>query len=172
MIKRRKFIIDGRFQKPIMYWGALLPFSIAAAFVAVVFLVPNNASLEALSGIEIQWLLVGVAASFLLATTAGTTIIAVLLTHRVFGAEYVIRTALEGFVVGDHRRRLSLRKHDYLCELAKTCRLVSLRMESREAILEAIRKAVDEGADLGQLSELLERESARPKVRETEPVAS
>jgi hypothetical protein len=64
-----------------------------------------------------RFLLVANATYFILA--AGIlTLLTILLTHRFAGPAYVMKEVIEGMLEGDYGRRLSLRKKDYLKDLA------------------------------------------------------
>jgi hypothetical protein len=71
------------------------------------------------------------------------------LTHRFVGPARVIRTALEGMAAGDHGRRLTLRKRDFLKDVAAAAGTVSVRMRSERdttsALVDAIGPALEQG---------------------------
>lgn len=62
---------------------------------------------------------------FFLVSSVMTVLLGVILTHRFVGPAYVMRQAVEGMLVGDYSRRLTLRKGDFLQDLA--AKLASLR---------------------------------------------
>ena len=91
------------------------------------------------------------AADFLFVTFAliAVGVYVVWLTHRFVGPARVIRNALTGMATGIHGRRLSLRKRDFLKEVAAAADAVSERMRSEHeataALVESIGPALERG---------------------------
>lgn len=81
------------------------------------------------------------------------------LTHRFVGPARVIRNALAGMATGIHGRRLTLRKRDFLKEVAAAADAVSERMRSERQATAALVEAVGPALERGEV------EAARAALR-------
>jgi hypothetical protein len=145
---RKKYLIDKPTQLRISGWllGGLLGIAIMYVLAMLVFLSP--AALEGMESDAVRRLLLTANLAYFLFAGILIVTLAVLLSHRFVGPAFVFKNALEAMGRGDYTKRLSLRRTDYMQDVAAG--LVAVRT----AWLERDRKVV-EAAE--QLERCLER---------------
>lgn len=115
-IWRRQYVIDRAMQMGIAGYLAAGLGGVALLCAAVLYVFLGGQAVPGLDPLR-RFLLLANASYFVLA--AGIlTLLTVVLTHRFAGPAYVIKMAIDGMLEGDYGKRLSLRKKDYLKDLA------------------------------------------------------
>lgn len=113
---RRQYVIDRQLQMGIAGYLAAGLGGVALLCAAALYVFLGGKAIPGLDPLR-RFLLVANATYFILA--AGIlTLLTILLTHRFAGPAYVMREAIDGMLEGDYGKRLSLRKKDYLKDLA------------------------------------------------------
>lgn len=113
---RRQYVIDRQLQMGIAGYLAAGLGGVALLCAAALYVFLGGKAVPGLDPLR-RFLLVANATYFILA--AGIlTLLTILLTHRFAGPAYVMREAIDGMLEGDYGKRLSLRKKDYLKDLA------------------------------------------------------
>ena len=113
---RRQYVIDRQLQMGIAGYLAAGLGGVALLCAASLYVFLGGKAVPGLDPLR-RFLLVANATYFILA--AGIlTLLTILLTHRFAGPAYVMREAIDGMLEGDYGKRLSLRKKDYLKDLA------------------------------------------------------
>lgn len=163
--KRRQYLIDKPLQLSIACTAAALIvgsglLGIGAFLVAPAFQIPDN-----LPGERVRDILIGTHVAYFVLAAGAVAVIAILLTHRIAGPAFVLRRAIKSFLEGDFHPRLTLRKKDYLKDLAADLQRLGAHFEARERVLEAVRASAD-ASDLEGVRAALESVSESP----TEPV--
>jgi hypothetical protein len=115
---RRNYLID----KPTQYRliGQLLLgfFVIGAANALGIYLFFGGGPNSTPGAIEMRDTLMRAILGFFVVVSFLIVMLGVILTHRFVGPGYVLRLAVEGMLEGDYARRLTLRKGDYMQDLA------------------------------------------------------
>ncbi len=150
------YVIDRRMQLTLACQLLAVIASIALAYVLAVYVLFDEASLEALTAEETRSLFrtanllyCGYAVVFL-------GVAAVLLTHRIAGPALVIERAVRGMLRGEYEHRLSLRPRDYLESLSASVQELRTQLRDREE---------SQAALLEELSGCLEAQEL-PRARE------
>ena len=113
---RRQYVIDRPLQMGIAGYLAAGLGGVALLCAAALYIFLGGQHLPGLDPLR-HFLLVANATYFILA--AGIlTLLTILLTHRFAGPAFVMKMAIDGMLEGNFGKRLSLRKKDYLKELA------------------------------------------------------
>ncbi len=115
-IWRRQYVIDRQLQMGIAGYLAAGLGGVALLCAAALYVFLGGKAVPGLDPLR-RFLLVANATYFILA--AGIlTLLTILLTHRFAGPAFVMKEAIDGMLAGDYGKRLSLRKKDYLKDLA------------------------------------------------------
>ena len=121
-IWRRQYVIDRPLQMGIAGYLAAGLGGVALLCAAALYVFLGGQAVPGLDPLR-RFLLVANATYFILA--AGIlTLLTILLTHRFAGPAFVMKGAIDGMLEGDFGKRLSLRKKDYLKELAASIDLL------------------------------------------------
>ena len=113
---RRQYVIDRPLQMGIAGYLAAGLGGVALLCAAALYVFLGGQAVPGLDPLR-RFLLLANATYFILA--AGIlTLLTILLTHRFAGPAYVMKEAIDAMLEGDYGKRLSLRKKDYLKELA------------------------------------------------------
>jgi hypothetical protein len=146
---RRRYLIDKPTQLGLVAWliGGLAGLAVMYVLAMIVFFGPE-ATADMDSPMLRRLLLTANTAFFLFAGIMITTL-AIMLSHRFVGPAYVLRTALDAMLRGDFSKRLSLRKTDYMKDVAGLLTALRDRLVAREdqvsAQLESLERAVESG---------------------------
>ena len=146
-IWRRQYVIDRPLQMGIAGYLAAGLGGVALLCAAALYVFLGGQAVPGLDPLR-RFLLVANATYFILA--AGIlTLLTILLTHRFAGPAFVMKGAIDGMLEGDFGKRLSLRKKDYLKELAASIDLLRhtwVRHEQASRLtLERLEKALASG---------------------------
>ena len=167
-IWRRQYVIDRPLQMGIAGYLAAGLGGVALLCAAALYVFLGGQAVPGLDPLR-RFLLVANATYFILA--AGIlTLLTILLTHRFAGPAYVMKGAIDGMLEGDYGKRLSLRKKDYLKELAASIdqlRHTWVRHEEASRLtLESLEKALASGdveAAQGLVKDLQDALLVRPE---------
>jgi hypothetical protein len=129
---RRKYLIDKPTQLRVMLSLVLGLAAIAVSFVGalVVYFSPDGDT--TLTGQEVRALLLKVNWVYFGLAAVVLAELVLVLTHRFVGPAYVFRRALDGILAGRYDERLSLRKSDFLRDIAVKLTEVRDRWHARE----------------------------------------
>jgi nitrogen fixation/metabolism regulation signal transduction histidine kinase len=134
---RRKYILDRKWQLSVSLSFALVALAAAAVHLFLLVKVADQDPIEKLSGDEIGILSVGANLLYALLTIGGVLFVGIRHTHKVAGPAMVLERAVRAMNQGQFDSRLSLRKGDYLQELAGAIKELSTKMQTdRELVRE------------------------------------
>lgn len=120
--KRTITVVDKQLQLSLALRLTAAMAGIAGLYAIALYVLPESGSLDRMSALETrQFFLYTNTIYFALATGILFTL-ALILTHRVAGAVFVIERAIRATIAGDYSQRLTLRERDYLKPLAATIR--------------------------------------------------
>ena len=126
--RRRKIIVDPKFQvKVAVYVGGSL-LAIAVNYVGAVLIFGGNVY-QPHTGEEVRDLLIEMSIVFTGLAAIHLMGLAFILTHRVAGPTLVLERALKGLREGDYSNRMTLRNRDCLQTLAAEVQKLSLHLQ-------------------------------------------
>ena len=132
--------------------------SFAILFAAAILIVPNKFAFDMITGDQVRNLILGINGIYFFSVALGLGIVTVLVTHRIAGPAWVLKTAVEGFLEGDYSRRTKIRKKDYLKDLSvsmgRLAEHLADQSQRHEEFLAELEKALDRG-ELEQARALL-----------------
>ena len=172
--KRTITIVDKQLQLSLALKLTLAMTAIAALYALALYVLPAAGSLDRMDALETrQFFLYTNTIYFALATGILFTL-ALLLTHRIAGAAFVIERAIRATMSGDFSQRLKLRTRDYLKPLAATIsewrdHLQKTQTEQRECVAD-LERCLAEG-DTDAAKELVTKLAAMLPAAHDEDVA-
>ena len=132
--KRHNFILDRAWQLAV--FRNVAGVALAAGLLQMVFTyaISSQDPLDRRSGEQIGYLAFAANGWFLALMFFGLWAVMARVTHAVVGPAMVIKRAVDGLVVGEFDNRLTLRKRDYLKELAASVKVLHDQLKAREEI--------------------------------------
>jgi hypothetical protein len=143
--RRKQIVVDKRLQigSVARLVGVVVGVGVLYMLSLVVFL-GRDASVSMNSPQVRQFMVVANGVYFgVAAVLLGTMIL--MLTHRFAGPTLVLKRAVDGMTQGDFSHRLSLRKHDYLKDLAACIERLRDRMQQDEEVRREVEAHLAEG---------------------------
>ncbi|MCB9833441.1 MAG: hypothetical protein H6807_13305 [Planctomycetes bacterium] len=136
--KRNNFTVDRPWQLSVYRNLALVILITVALLIAGLYVVLTRNPASQWSGRQIGIIAVAVVVQFLGVMFLSLWVVAQRVTHSVAGPARLIKTAVDGLLEGDYDRRLALRRHDYLKDLAASVKQLSDQLRGQAALKEEI----------------------------------
>jgi hypothetical protein len=131
--RRRQYIVDRTFQLGVTYTVLGVIATVGFLYLAGLWILPDAESLRGAAPTTIRTLLVGTHAGYLILTLGSLAVISIILTHRIAGPAMVLRKAVRSLQAGVFDPRLTLRKRDYLHDLAADLSALASHLRERDA---------------------------------------
>ncbi|MHC4547315.1 MAG: hypothetical protein ACYTEZ_00945 [Planctomycetota bacterium] len=164
--RRRRYLIDWKPQLGVVFQivGVLCGVCVIYAL-GVTFLMRNEALFE-VGADRFRQALLEVNAVYLAVSAGIFSLLAIGLTHRFVGPAFAMRRAVEAMKKGDYSARLTLRRRDYLKELAASLSDLREQMRERDQVVADLERCLQEN-DIAAAKELVTR-LKQPPVEEPE----
>jgi hypothetical protein len=157
---RRKYLIDKKLQIAVAMQMIAVLVAVGLMHVGAVMLFPHWGSLPALSKAETREIVFRANLLYFILGAAMFWMVAVVIMHRVAGPSMVLKRAIKGLMKREFFHRLTLRKRDYLQDLAASVKKLSEHLqkesEERRQAVRDIENCLDE-KDIAGAHELLRR---------------
>jgi hypothetical protein len=134
--RRSKYVLDPRWQLSVSFGVAGLALGAGLLYLLGTYFLASKDALESLSGSQTAFLALVVNALYFLILAGLLFVIVLRITHAVVGPARVLKTAVEGMRIGRFDCRLTLRKGDYLKDLASSLQHLSADLERQQTDLE------------------------------------
>ncbi len=173
--RRRKYLVDPKLQLAVAFHLLGMVLGVGVIYFAATFIIPDAKQLALLPPEDVREMLLRSNLMFLSLSAGMVFMLAILLTHRIAGPMRVIEHAVQGMRQGDFRRRLTLRKRDYMKSLAAEVAAFRAHIEGQaneqRQVLEDLDRCIQEN-DLPAARELVARlrDSVHEMREEPEPV--
>ena len=131
--KRTITVVDRQLQLSLAIKLALAMTGVAALYAMALYVLPETGSLDKMTAFETRRFFLYTNTIYFGLATGILFTLALILTHRIAGAVFVIERAIRSTIEGDYTQRLTLRTRDYLKPLAATVSNWRDRLQEKEA---------------------------------------
>ena len=166
--RRKRFMVDWRHQLAVTAQLLGVLFGVGLLYAIGLLVLPDQDAMAELASDEARQVFLRANAIYFALGAAILGVVSIMLTHRVAGPAFVLERAVQGMRKGDFSQRLSLRRRDYLKELASAIEsfrdeIVAKDAEQRRCATDLLH-CIDE-KDLDGARELAKRLAAPPPAK-------
>lgn len=154
--RRRKYLLDPGWQLSIFRNVAVVALLVGLLQMVGTYAVASQDPLDRWSGQQIGFLAFATNGLFLALVFFALWMVSLRVTHAVVGPAKVIQEAVDGLIIGDFDRRLTLRQRDYLQALASSVKELSEHLKEQAEAAAELQVALTEG-DYESALELVRR---------------